>query len=39
MRNPRSGDRARDRELDRALRLLRRGKDPARCSTSCLGGS
>jgi glutamyl-tRNA reductase len=30
MRNPRYGDGMRHHELDRALRLLRRGEDPAR---------
>ena len=30
MRNPRSVDGTRRHELDRALRLLRRGEDPAR---------
>jgi len=30
MRNPSTSERARSDELDRALRLLRRGGDPAR---------
>ena len=30
MRNPRAVDDTRRQELDRALRLLRRGEDPAR---------